>query len=66
MDDEKQSDARPLFRVLAVVVAFVCVALVIWSIVAERDMYSLAAMIFVFLGIPMIRLATTGYFWRKR
>ena len=66
MNDEKQSDVRPLFRILAVVVALVCVALVIWSIVAERDMYILAAMIFVFLGIPMIRLATTGYFWRKR
>ena len=66
MNDEKQFDARPLFRILAVVVALVCVALLIWSIVAERDMYILAAMIFVFLGIPMIRLATSGYFWRKR
>ena len=65
MNNEKQTDARRLFRIIAVVVALVCVALVIWSIVVERDMYLLAAMIFVFLGFPMIRLAKTGY-WRKR
>lgn len=39
MNNERQPDARLLFRVLAVVVAVVCVALVVWSIVANRDMY---------------------------
>jgi hypothetical protein len=65
MNHNKQQDARPLFRVLAVIVALECVLLVVWSIVADHDSYILTAMIMVFLGIPMIRLAMTGYFRRK-
>ena len=65
MNEEKKSDGRPLFRILAAIVAMTCLALLLWSAFADKDMLSPAAFIFIFIGIPMFRLAITGYFWHK-
>lgn len=64
MNEQLKHDGRPLFRMLAGVVAFACVALLIYSIFTDADNV-VALLIFIFLGIPMIRLAATGYFWHK-
>jgi len=65
MNEQPKRDGRPLFRILAAVVAFVCVALLAYSIVTDGEKL-VALLIFIFLGLPMMRLAATGYFRRKR
>ena len=66
MSEQGKPDARTIYRILAAIVGAVCVALLIWSAFSgDQDQAMLAGSIFAILGLPMIRLATTGYFIAK-
>lgn len=65
MADKGQAPARRPFRLLAAVAAVICFILTGASRFVLGDDWLVAAIIFLFVGLMMSAIATTGY-WPRR
>jgi hypothetical protein len=55
------SDVRPVYRVLAGIVWFACLVLATWSIFSERGASTVAALLFLVVSTPCMRLVFAGH-----
>ena len=67
MNEQENTDVKGIYRPLAAVVTIACLALLVGAIFSSECTFLYWSIgIFIVLGLPMARVASTGHFWILR